>query len=289
MKKNTYFFWILLLLTGTAAALDKPNDSTSRDNDIELLIPVSEFKPFLADPKWPKFTLAHMEYIEGSYGRHVFAPNFGAVLPFVRSRGKDGSISEWGLHAGIFSIMDLGSRPTRLINSDFFVGPAFTYQQNRWGYLFRVSHTSSHLGDEFLLSPQGKDVKRINLSYEAIEAYGSYRLDNGLRPYLGVGYLVDTDPESYQTWELTGGADFHSPTTIIDGYGRLVYGFQSKASKNSLWNPNVSIKGGLELEDKVVIGKTLQILLEYFYGNSIHGQFYTQVESYVGLSTSVNF
>ena len=155
--------------------------------------------------------------------------------------------------------MDIQSSPTKLINADYFIGPTFAIKNGRWDYLSRIAHTSSHLGDEFLLSNEGKNIQRINLSYEVAEEIVAYNFSNGLRPFAGVGYA----------WPI--------------------FGVYSKTSNNFNWNPSLSIKGGLEFKDKFVIGKELQLLLEYYNGNSIHGQFYNNRESYTGISLNLNF
>lgn len=249
----------------------------------------SIFKPLIADPKWPRFTLAYQYHMKDVFGRHMFAPNFGAVLPLVRGTTKGGTTYELSVHAGIFSIIDVGSKPTRLINSDYFGGPALAIQKDKIDYLIRIAHTSSHLGDEFLLSKRSRRITRLNLSYETAEAIVAYRVQNGLRPYVGLGYIVSADPRSYRSSEFTIGLDYRSTTVILKGYAKPVFGIYSKTSRNYNWRPTLSIKTGLEFEDKIVLGKALQVLFEYYNGNSIHGQFYKNREHRVGTSLNIDF
>jgi len=196
---------------------------------------------------------------------------------------------EVGLHAGLFAIMDIQSSPTKLINADYFIGPTFAIKNGRWDYLSRIAHTSSHLGDEFLLSNEGKNIQRINLSYEVAEEIVAYNFSNGLRPFAGVGYIFHAEPSCYKTMEFIAGFDYRHPEYYLYGYARPIFGVYSKTSNNFNWNPSLSIKGGLEFKDKFVIGKELQLLLEYYNGNSIHGQFYNNRESYTGISLNLNF
>ncbi|MDP4709285.1 MAG: DUF1207 domain-containing protein, partial [Rickettsiaceae bacterium] len=42
------------------------------------------FKPLMADPEWPRFTLAYQYLFKDKYSRHVFAPNFGASFSLFR-------------------------------------------------------------------------------------------------------------------------------------------------------------------------------------------------------------
>ncbi len=66
-----------------------------------------------------------------------------------------------------------------------------------------------------------------------------------------------------------------SISIYLNGYARPIFGVYSKTSNNFNWRPSLSIKGGLEFKDKFVIGKELQVLLEYYNGNSIQGRFIT--------------
>ncbi len=277
---------ILLLLTVSNSVVA---EEIKNDEKLKVLSSTSIFKPLIADAKWPRFTLGYQNYSSGPYGRHVFAPNFGAALPMIRNEDKSGTTYELSVHAGLFAVMDVGSSPSRLINADYFVGPAVAIKKGASEYIVRVAHTSSHLGDEFMLSPQGKKVKRINLSYEVLEGIMAYNLDNGLRPYLGIGYIVNAEPNNYKTAEFALGIDYRSPHTILGGFAKPIFGIHSKTSGNYNWNPSLSVKGGLEVEDRVFIGKKLQVLLEYYTGNSIHGQFYKKRVSYIGTSLNINF
>jgi hypothetical protein len=283
---NCCLIGILLLICTSVFA--EQGDAKKK---LELLSPISIFKPLLADPKWPRFTLAYNYYIRGAFKKyyHVFSPNFGASLPLGRIEDAKGRQYELGVQGGLFATMDIDSTPTRLINADYFIGPTLAIKDNQWDYMLRVSHTSSHLGDEFLLSHDGIKIKRINLSYETAEAIVAYNFDNGLRPYIGGGYIVHAEPSGYKTPEFIYGFDYRSTEFLLDHYAKPIFGAYSKVSSNFGWHPNLSIKGGLEFQDKFVIGKELQLLLEYYNGHSIHGQFYKSREHYLGTSININF
>jgi hypothetical protein len=279
---------ILLCLTLLASSVTSLGEPAANKKP-GILFYNSIFKPLIADPKWPRFTLAYQYHMKDVFGRHMFAPNFGAVLPLARASTKDGTTYELSIHGGIFAIMDVGSKPTRLINSDYFGGLALAIQKNKLDYLVRIAHTSAHLGDEFLLSRSGRNITRINLSYETAEAIVAYRFETGLRPYVGLGYIVNAEPKSFRAAEVTLGLDYRSTAVILNGYAKPVFGVYSKTSRNYNWNPTLSIKAGLEFEDKIVLGKALQVLLEYYRGNSIHGQFYKNRENRIGTSLNIDF
>lgn len=90
--------------------------------------------------------------------------------------------------------MDISSNPTRLINSDYFVGLGFSLvKSKKWENIFQVSHLSSHLGDELIVSNPSLTRKRINLNYETVKWITAYKI-NDFRPYIGAGYIVHRDP-----------------------------------------------------------------------------------------------
>ena len=287
MKKyNSLFVICALLISNLSHA-----EIDEKTKDVELLSPISIFKPLLADPKWPRFSLAYYYYTKGTFDYHTFAPNFGAALPLIRWKdAEEGGLKyEIGLHAGLFATMDIQSSPTRLINADYFIGPTFAIRNQKWDYLFRISHTSSHLGDELLLSPDGEQLKRINLSYETAEVILAYNFANGIRPFAGIGYIVHAEPKDYKTTEIIAGFDYRHQEYYLNGYAKPIFAVYSKTSHNFKWHPSLSVKAGFEFKDKFIIGKQLQLLLEYYNGNSIHGQFYDKRDSYIGLSLSLNF
>lgn len=285
---------LLIFLTFSAVLVRNDGMAFGKDNshlDLDLLSSASIFKPIIADPKWPRFSLAYQHYTkkDKKFGCHVFAPNVGAVLPLIRNKLYNSTVYELSIHGGVFAIMDIGARPTVLVNSDYFIGPALAIKHKDLYTLLRFSHTSSHLGDEFILGQQGRKVSRINLSYEVVEAIIGYEFIYGLRPIVGIGYIVHAEPNNYKSWEFLAGIDYRPGETPHDDYIRPIFGIYSKTSKNYNWRPTISVKGGIELKNKVVIGKSLQVLLEYYNGNSINGQFYQDRDRYIGISVNVNF
>ena len=282
-----YYIFICMLLAATSTlATEKPE--TDNDTPVEVLTTAPIFKPIIADPKWPRFTLAYYFHSKGSYGNRIFAPSFGAALPLAK-KTTDGITYELGIHAGLFAVMDIGSNPTRLINADYFIGPTLALKQEHLDCLIRISHLSSHLGDEFLLSKQGKNIKRINLSYETAEVLAAYNFANGFRPVVGIGYIFHAEPQNYKTLELTMGLDYRGLNYFLGNTARPIIGIYSKTSNNFGWHPNISIKGGVEFKNHKIAGKALQLLIEYYNGNSLQGQFYKRHEHYLGTSINLEF
>ncbi len=265
----------------------KKNNNTNLNKEEEFVNTTMPnqalFQPLIADPKWPRFTLAYQYYMKDKILKHAFAPNFGASFPIHRIvNHKTGSEWEIGVHAGLFGLMDIGSTPTALINADYFVGLPITYRNGPWSSLARFYHLSSHLGDEFMLTKEGKNTKRINLSYEGIDLLTSYQFDN-TRVYGGGGYIVHKDPSYIKPLKIQLGAEYYAHSTYLYGRLRPVTGIDFKIEENQKYYPGISIKTGVQFENESLLSHKVQLMLEYYRGKSIHGQFYNNKVEYIGI------
>lgn len=243
----------------------------------------SLFQPLIADPKWPRFTLAYQYYLKDGHLKHAFAPNFGASFPLYRivNNQKD---SEWelGVQGGLFGIMDIGRNPTALVNADYFIGIPLTYSSGLWSGLARLYHVSSHLGDEFMLSKEGKKTQRINLSYEGLDILLSHNF-NELRLYGGGGYIIHKEPSYVKPLKFQAGAEYYALNTYVNGRFRPIMGIDIKLEEQGRWYPGISCKAGVQLENSALINSKVQLMLEFYSGKSIHGQFYRDKVTYVGI------
>ena len=258
------------------------HSNTSGSTEIDGALPQhSLFEPLIADPKWPRFSLAYHYYLKDRMPKHAFSPNFGASFGLYRAEAKN---LEWeiGVQAGLFALMDIGKTPSALINADYFVGLPLSYSSGSWSGLIRLYHISSHLGDEFMLTPEGKKTERINLSYEGIDMLFSYHFGN-TRVYGGGGYIIHKEPSYYKPLKIQGGAEYYSGTTFLNGRLRPIGGIDIKAEEHGKWIPGISCKAGVQLENSSLISSKVQLMLEFYSGKSIHGQFYKDSVKYIGV------
>src|SRR5262249_36544577 len=142
----------------------------------------STFKPLIADPRWPQFSIAYQYYIDYDLFQDIGAVSAGETFALVRYDLDDGGSVEGAVHGGIFAIFNPGSPSEDLVNADYFGGPPITYAKGNFSTMFRIFHQSSHLGDEFLLDTP---IQRVNLSYEEANLLASYDLTQDLRLYGG--------------------------------------------------------------------------------------------------------
>ena len=241
----------------------------------------------IADPKWPRFSVGYQNHYKKNYARSIYSLSFGENLALFRHKNNS-EIYELGIQAGLFGAMDISSNPTRLINSDYFVGLGLSIvKSKKWQNMIQFSHLSSHLGDELIVSDPHLTKKRINLSYETLKWLTAYKF-NSLRPYFGVGYIVHKDPSSLKPFSFEGGVDYLSEDKFIFRTTRAVAGAHIHSWEENKFRPSLNLRAGLQLENPVWQGRFLQGLIDYSYGKSRHGQFYKQKEHYIGVLISLS-
>ena len=75
----------------------------------------------------------------------------------------------------------------------------------------------------------------------------------------------------------------------MPGRLRPIFGADFQFLEEHDWQPQISLRGGLELESLAVLGRKVQLLIEYFNGHSVDGQFYTREVEYLGLGVRFKF
>jgi hypothetical protein len=268
------------------AALARPAPQALSEPDI--LPSGTIFPALLADPRWPHFSASYQYYINKAAGvRHTGSATFGETFSLLRSRVMEEGEVELGIQAGVFSIFDMDTPSTDLINSDFRVAIPMTYRHGDNTALFRIFHQSSHLGDEYILRGIDED-ERVNLSYESLHLLLAREFQQGIRLYGGGGYIFRKDPSDLDPWSLQTGLEFRSPSTLWRGKVRPLAAVDLQMAQESGWNVDVSARAGIQLENPDLIGRKLQLLLEYYNGHSPNGQFFDKSIHYLGLGVHVH-
>ncbi|HUP34251.1 MAG TPA: DUF1207 domain-containing protein [Candidatus Limnocylindria bacterium] len=251
------------------------------------LLPTAHlFQGLLADPRWPHFSAAYRLYLDNPDLTHVGAVSFGETIPLFRGHGFADSQWEVGIQAGVFALFQMDEPSKDLVNADYFGSLFGTWRRGPFSALGRVFHQSSHLGDELLLRTR---LERINLTYESVDLKLSYDLPWGFRVYGGGGFLFNQEPESLKPWAAQGGVEFRSPRAFAAGHVRPVAAVDLQTREENKWHLDVSARGGLQFENVRVLERSLQLLVEYFNGNSPDGQFYKRRVEYLGLGAHFHF
>jgi hypothetical protein len=237
------------------------------------------FDPILADPRWPRFSVAYQEYIQNDELERVGSATFGETFSIVRSPRHDWGQWEVGFQAGVFSVFDLEASSSDLVNTDFLVGLTASYHFGDFTSILRFYHQSSHLGDEYLLRTQ---VNRVNLSFEVLDVLVSYERWQWLRLYGGGGVLVHREP-ALDRGILQAGIELHSPRAYVGGFLRPIAGADFQFRQESDWKQDVSIRSGVQIEHPFLRRTQMQILAEFYSGRSPNGQFYDRRIETIGI------
>lgn len=249
------------------------------------------FKPLLADPRWAHFSAAYRNFQTNNFdGRDIASVSFGETIPFYRGNlGQSTAQWEAGLQAGVFSDFNLDASSSDLVNTDFIASIYSSMRVGQFSAFGRIYHQSSHLGDEFLLRKENTKFERINLSYEGADLKLSYELPYGVRVYGGGGGLFHREPSELKIWSTQYGIEFRSPWRLDFASLRPIIAVDFKNFDENNWSTDISARAGVEFENLQILGRKLQILVEYYNGYSPSGQFYKNKVEYIGLGAHYHF
>ncbi|WP_411727098.1 DUF1207 domain-containing protein [Methyloglobulus sp.] len=249
------------------------------------------FKPLLADPRWAHLSASYRNFQSDNFdGRDIASVSFGETVPLYRGNFGQSSMQwEAGLQAGVFSDFNLNASSSDLVNTDFIASAYSSMRAGKFSAFGRIYHQSSHLGDEFLLRKVNTKFERVNLSYEGADLKLSYELPYGVRVYGGGGGLFHTEPSTLRVWSTQYGIEFRSPWRLDFASLRPIIAADFKNFDENNWSTDISARAGVEFENLQVLGRKLQILVEYYNGYSPSGQFYKNKVEYIGLGAHYHF
>lgn len=239
------------------------------------------FQPPLASPKEPRThaTWVHLN-IAGeriNLGSVGFGENFG----FFRWRDALGNSWQFGLSGAVFAQFNLDASSADLINADYTIGMPFSYRHGPWSGRARFYHQSSHLGDEYLLNPQQYQAEhRVDISFEAAELLAGWEWER-FRISGGPSYILRTSTPLGR-WSLQGGIDYEGKNFWRDTTHFFCSALLHSWEETS-WNPDLSLKTGINISNPSAEQRAVQLYAEYFYGNLPFGQFYTLRGDYYGM------
>jgi len=274
----------ILSASAPAPQLDQAPDQTPHQNG-QWELPVgwlpegNLFSALLADPRWLHFSASYDYYINDEDLRPGGAISLGEVFSLYRLHGPFAGQSEVGLQAGVFAIFDLDADSHDLINADYWVALHGCYRREQFSAMARVYHQSSHLGDAFLLRG---GVDRVDLSLEGTDLRLSYELIHGFRLYGGGGFIFNQKDTDIKPWSTQVGIEFRSPWAFGKGLIRPVGGVDVKNHQEHGWRADFSVRAGIQFDSVQVLGRNLQLLLQYYDGYSPDGQFYKIKIQYLG-------
>lgn len=243
-------------------------------SEVEAL-PVDElFKPLIADPRQPQFSIKYHRY-DAREDFDAASVSFGDYFGFASGLFGEYGVSQIGLQGAVFAVFNMDSESFDLVNADYWLGIPVSLRRGPFSYLARVYHQSSHLGDEFLIG--NPNVPRINLSYEDFEVLTSYEWKQW-RLYGGGGTILNSEP-NLDPLHAQGGVEYRRPSPFSNW--QMVGAADVQASEALDWQGNASFQFGFAYDGHS--GREIRFMLEHYRGFSPNGQFYNERLKYTGL------
>jgi hypothetical protein len=244
------------------------------------------FRSPVADPAEPRISVSRLnvkgpaEEFQGA--RANIGYDFG-LLQLHGPRADDG----WrlGVFGSIESLFNLDLPGDALVNTDYRIGLPLSWRRGGFSARTRVYHQSSHLGDELILG--GNAPRRINLSYEAVDALAAWEY-GGWRVYGGGSYAFSSSTELYEGGGAQFGFDFVGSRSVLLGM-RLTAGVDVKWLEATDWRSGTSVKVGTMVGRYSPDRRGLTFFLEYYDGPAPFGQFFVQDVKYYGGTLQFDF
>jgi len=264
-----------------AAALLMPAAASSA-YDLEFL---SQNKlsrdPHAALLRSPAINVLYM-YSE-SNNKHYMEFDFGAKIPGITLRNVNGVDIEIGGSGGVFSRFELFSQSFNFVDADFN-GTLYTdVRYKRFVFETSVYHTSSHIGDEYILYHH---VSVRNTGYEAIRHYTTYTGE-----YCGVSIGFDYKLRRYpERLILPNPSIFIGARLDLLSAGIPVFVECEVEVIAGGYLPNVGIRAGVYLKylfNTIVLKKPSsgrephELAVSYYRGYSKMGYFYNRRETLI--------
>jgi hypothetical protein len=258
----------------------KAQNQTDVTNDSEF-----KFPPLYADLEEPRLFvgLGNSHFLNKDFNTMLFGS--GSKINIKTLKTKENSrydLNVIGMVSSLFDVTSVGVLNNSggvLINTDFILGAEITHSfLENSAIKFKYYHKSTHLGDEFLINNPFYLQNRVNLSFEAIEIVGFHRFNN-VETYLGGSMIVRSEPRSLKKFKLQSGIQYKG-----EQYWGMtpIIGLDIKSWQANNWNPNLSLKAGIEFNPG--FNKPLQLMLDVYNGQSPYGQFFKDDYRYLGIS-----
>lgn len=263
--------------SGEATAIPAPSN---------LFLPQGElFEPLLADLQWPRFSAEYQWRFGTDEFDRLAAVSFGESFALVRSPEQPWGRWEIGMQAKVDAIFDMTTQSFDLSNENYFVAVTGAVEVGGITTQLRISHTSSHLGDEYLLETGST---RESVSYETIDVLASYPIGRGLRVYGGGGVYASARPD-FDPVLTQLGFEWVAPISLASGWLHPVLATDLHLRQENDWIPEVAVLAALRLAHPLDDLRHLEFYLRFYHGRSPEGQFYRQTIDSLGIGLRFGF
>ena len=247
------------------------------------------FRWLAADQRWPHISASYRSYSDHTEVNTAGAISLGRSLPVIQYNGASGHRWELGIQLSVFALFDLEAPSTALVNTDPIVSIPLSYRHDRFSAILRLSHQSTHLGDEYVIL-HGPEV-REDVSFEIWDVIVSYETSEHWRIYAGLANIIDGEPEDREPLSTRIGIEYRCPVSwsFVLGTVRPVAALDIQNRQENDWASDLSVRAGMEIESLRSDAYRFQVLAEFYNGHSPDGQFYRERVRYGGVGFRIYF
>lgn len=271
---------LVLVLSGTVPPADAHAQAQAQAQQPRWTIefnPVTDvYSRYIADPRRARNIIAVLHAIDSSIpdtGELRYHLATGGQYSFLRLHQGDPQLG-WQLDvdARFYAQFDIDHGLDEIGHDGrlgMIVSKGFS---DRAAARFAFHHTSSHLGDEYLIRNEG--FERLSVRKEEFALGWSWRHSPHVRLYGETGYGIHLG-ELNEPWRLQGGVELTSAKRPFEWYAALdLTSFQEND-----WNLSSNLQTGIALPTRG--GRAYRFGLELYRGRAQLDSFFLFRESYV--------
>lgn len=250
----------------------------SAQNKVEIFPDDLSIKPFAANALEPK--LGSMFQLN----KNELELNIGNSIDMLRIQNQCNETFSFGADLFTFTLLRGEQNFHFPVDAvDYLFGVNFSYKKVLKDYSFgfrgRVSHISAHFVDGHYDGNTQSWRDGLNprvYSREFLEVLGFYEL-NDLRIYAGGAYIFHVDPSTIKKDNYQFGFDYYWKNLLGDHLTPFV-GYDLKLVHIDQYTANNSISAGIKFGN--ADSKGFSVLLNYYSGKSIHGEYFDKYKEY---------
>lgn len=255
------------------------------------------FPPLIANPREITYSVGY-RMSDKVLGNQLIPISLGDIFPIFRwtDVGSIHAAVQLDIGACVWGVFNMHPDVSpdhewaELVTTDYILSIPVSWAFDRWAFRLRVYHISSHLGDEFMNNTVG--VVRLNPSFEALEYMTSYQLAEGVRLYIGPGYVFHSD-NSYpmKPMYIEYGGEFRLvgyKSRYHRLYGSPFIAVDVQNWQEVGWRFSTTAQLGYEWSKLHGAGRKVRLFGEYHNGVS-EGQFFRDITEYYAIRLAWGF
>jgi hypothetical protein len=227
-------------------------------------------------PERPRWTLPDSA---GAAKEVQATVSFGATLPLARLAEWEGGAMVIAVAAGVVGRFRVEQPSRDDLGQDWFVAFPVEAAFGDWSVRGRISHRSSHLGDEFV---EATGASRIEFGGEAVDAHVA-RVIGGGRLYAGGSWIFNSYTGRTPVLRALRRSDRFVAQAGAEGEWQpwrterlsFVGGLDAQLAERTAWQRQVAAAGGVRYAGR---RHSLQLVVRGYDGPSALGEFFLTPE-----------